>query len=130
MEGKRINNIIEHLESTAPSDEIIARINKPFRGKMNQTIGEALGVLSDTRRMIDQARRDIDALNLKEKSERTDAILADIDRKTKIITVELQDTSENLRLTAENLQKLSESLNRNPSDLIFTKPAPPRKPLE
>lgn len=132
VEGKRINNIIEHLESTAAHlDEIIARINKTVsEGKMNQTIGEALGVLSDTRRMIDQARRDIDALNLKEKSERTDAILADIDRKTKIITVELQDTSENLRLTAENLQKLSESLNRNPSDLIFPRPAPPRKSLE
>jgi len=86
--------------------------------------------LTDARRLINEAQRDIDALNLEEKSRQTDAILTDIDRKTKIITVELQDTSENLRLTAENLQKLSESLNRNPSDLIFTKPAPPRKPLE
>jgi len=132
VEGKRIDNILGHLESTAAHlDEIIARVNKNVsEGKINQTLGEALGVLTDARRLINEAQRDIDALNLEEKSRQTDAILTDIDPKTKIITVELQDTSENLRLTAENLQKLSESLNRNPSDLIFTKPAPPRKPLE
>ena len=80
--------------------------------------------------MIGQAKNEIDALKLHEKADRTDAILEDIDKKTKAITNELQDTSENLRVTSENLQKLSDSLKRDPSDLIFSKPAPPRKPME
>jgi len=53
-----------------------------------------------------------------------------VDMKTKTITNELQDTTENLRITSENLKTLADRLNRDPSELIFTKPAPPRKPME
>jgi phospholipid/cholesterol/gamma-HCH transport system substrate-binding protein len=86
--------------------------------------------LSDARTLIEKAKNDINTLNLKEKSARTDAMLDNIDQKSKAITEQLQDTSENLRVTSENLQKLSDNLVRNPSELIFPKPAPPRKPME
>ncbi len=132
VEGKRITNIMTHLENTsARLDETIAGINKTVaEGKVDRAVTEALGVLTDARKLIGKTREDIEALNLREKSAQTDAILQDIDKKTKIITTGLADTSENLRVTSENLQRLSESLNRDPSDLIFTKPAPPRKPME
>ncbi|MDD4092494.1 MAG: MlaD family protein [Smithellaceae bacterium] len=132
VEGKRITNMMTHLENTsAHLDETIARINKTVaEGKVDRAVTEALGVLTDARKLIGQAREDIGVLNLREKSAQTDAILENIDKKTRIITTGLADTSENLRVTSENLQKLSESLNRDPSDLIFTKPAPPRKPME
>jgi len=132
MEGKRINRIMANLESTSTNlDQTIAKINKTVgEGKVDQAVTEALGVLSDARKLIEQARGEIKGLNLREKAERTDAILGDIDKKTKTITNSLQDTAENLRVTSENLQKLSDSLNRDPSGLIFTKPAPPRKPME
>lgn len=130
--SKQINNIMAHLESiSANLDDAIARINKTVaEGKVDRTVTEALGVLSDARKLIVQAKDEFDALNLREKSEQTDAVLRNIDKKTKAITNNLADTSENLRATSENLQKLSDSLNRDPSELIFTKPAPPRKPLE
>ncbi|MEN6360168.1 MAG: MlaD family protein [Smithella sp.] len=131
--SKQVNNIMAHLESTSANlDDAIARINKTVvaEGKVDRTVTEALGVLSDARKLITQAKDEFDALNLREKSEQTDAVLRNIDKKTKTITNNLADTSENLRITSENLQKLSDSLNRNPSELIFTKPAPPRKPLE
>jgi phospholipid/cholesterol/gamma-HCH transport system substrate-binding protein len=132
VEGKRINNIMAHLESTSANlDEAIATINKTVaQGKVDRVVNETLGILSDARKLIGQAKSEINALNLKDKAERTDAILRDIDKKTKSITNDLHETSENLRVTSENLQKLSDSLNRDPSDLIFTKPAPPRKPME
>ena len=132
VEGKRITNMMTHLENTSANlDETIARINKTVaEGKVDRAVTEALGVLTDARKLIGQAREDIGVLNLREKSAQTDAILENIDKKTRIITTGLADTSENLRVTSENLQKLSESLNRDPSDLIFTKPAPPRKPME
>ena len=132
LEGKRINNIMASLESTAANlDETIAKINKTVaEGKVDRVVNETLGILSEARQLIGQARSEINGLNLREKAERTDAILKDIDKKTKTITSNLQDTSENLRATSENLQKLSDSLNRDPSDLIFRKPAPPRKAME
>lgn len=132
LEGKRINNIMANLESTSINlDQAIAKINKTVaEGKVDRVVNETLGILSEARQLIGQARSELNGLNLREKAERTDAILKDIDKKTKTITSNLQDTSENLRATSENLQKISDSLNRDPSDLIFTKPAPPRKAME
>ena len=130
--GKRINNIITHLESTSANlDQAMARINKTVaEGKVDRAVNETMGVLSDARQLIGQAKNEIESLNLKEKASRTDILLKDIDKKSKAITNELQDTSEHLRVTSENLQKISDNLTRNPSELIFAKPAPPRKTME
>jgi phospholipid/cholesterol/gamma-HCH transport system substrate-binding protein len=132
VDGKRVNHIMANLESTSANlDEAIAKINKTVaEGKVDRAVNETMGILSEARQLIGQARSEINTLNLREKAERTDAILGDIDKKTKAITSELQDTSENLRVTSENLQKLSDSLNKDPSDLIFPKRAPPRKAME
>lgn len=132
VDGKRINKIMANLESTSTNlDQAIAKINKPIaEGKVDRVINETMSILSEARQLIGQARSDLQGLNLREKAERTDAILKDIDKKTKTITNDLQDTSENLRMTSENLQKISDSLKRDPSDLIFRKPAPPRKAME
>ena len=99
-------------------------------GKMDRVVNETMEVLSDAHQLIEQAKNDIAVLKLQEKADQTDTILKDIDKKSKAITNALQDTSENLRVTSENLQKLSDNLTRNPSDLIFSKPAPPRKTME
>ena len=99
-------------------------------GKMGRVANETIEVLSDAHQLIGQAKNEIAALKLQEKADQTDTMLKDIDKKSKTITNALQDTSENLRVTSENLQKLSDNLTRNPSDLIFSKPAPPRKTME
>jgi phospholipid/cholesterol/gamma-HCH transport system substrate-binding protein len=130
--GKRVNNIITHLESTSANlDQTMAGINRTFaEGKVDKAVNETMGILSDARKLIGQAKNEIDALKLQEKANRTDVLLEDINKKAKVITNELQDTSEHLRVTSENLQRLSESLTKNPSELIFSKPAPPRKAME
>ena len=132
VEGKRINNIMTHLESTSSNlDQAISKINKTMNdGKVDRIVNQTMEVLSDAHQLIGQAKNEIDALKLQEKADRTDILLKDIDKKTKAITNELQDTSEHLRITSENLQKLSDNLTRNPSELIFSKPAPPRKAME
>jgi phospholipid/cholesterol/gamma-HCH transport system substrate-binding protein len=132
VEGKRINNIMTHLESTSANlDQAIARINKTVaEGKVDKVVNETMGILSDARKLIGQAKNEFESLNLKEKSSRADILLGEIGKKTKVITNELQDTSEHLRVTSENLQKLSDNLTRNPSELIFSKPPPQRKVME
>ena len=132
VNGKRINNIMNHLESTSNNlDQTMARVNKVVaEGKVDQVANETMATLNDARKLIGQAKKEIDALKLQEKADRTDILLGDINKKAKVITNELQDTSEHLRVTSENLQKLSESLTKNPSELLFSKPAPPRKAME
>lgn len=132
VKGKRINNIMSHLETTSRNlDQTMSRINKVVaEGKVDQLANETMATLSDARKLVDQAKKELEALKLQEKASRTDALLADINKKSKVITNELQDTSEHLRVTSENLQKLSESLTNNPSELIFSKPPPPRKIME
>ena len=132
VEGKRINNIMTNLESTSANlNQAISKINKTIaEGKVDRVVNETMGVLLDAHQLIGQAKNEIDALKLREKADRTDILLKDIDKKAQVITNELQDTSEHLRVTSENLQKLSDNLKRNPSELIFSKPAPPRKAME
>jgi phospholipid/cholesterol/gamma-HCH transport system substrate-binding protein len=131
-DSKKINNILTNLESTSVNlNQAIVKINKTMsEGKLDKALNETMGVLSDARQLIGQAKKEIEVLNLKEKSSRADILLEDIDHKTKVITNELQDTSEHLRVTSENLEKLSDDLKKHPSDLIFSKPAPPRKAME
>ena len=132
VEGKRVTNMMTHLGNTSANlDETIARINKTVaEGKVDRAVTEALGVLTDARKLIGQARNEISALNLREKSAQTDAILQDIDKKTKTTTTGLQAPTETLRVTSENLLRLSERLTRERSDLHFSNRAPPRTPRE
>lgn len=132
VQSKKLGNIMANLESTSANlDETIAKINKTVsEGKVDKAMNETIKSLSEARQLISQARGEIESLKLKDKADRADALIADIDKKTRTIAVQLQDTSENLRVTSENLQKLSDGLNRDPSELIFSKPAPPRKPME
>jgi len=131
-ENKKIDNILINLESTSSNlNQAIVKINKTIsEGKVDRTLNEAMGVLSDARQLIGQTKKEIEYLNLKEKSSRTNILLEDIDKKTKTIANELQDTSEHLRITSKNLEKLSDNLKRNPSELIFSKPAPQKKAME
>jgi phospholipid/cholesterol/gamma-HCH transport system substrate-binding protein len=132
LRGKKVNTIVDNLEATSGNlNQTIAKINKIVNeGKVDQAVSETLDVLSNARNLIRQAKDEISALDIERKSARTDRLLDDIEKKTKGITDELQDTAENLRITSENLQKLSDKLERNPSALIFSTPAPPRKPME
>ena len=45
-------------------------------------------------------------------------------------TANIDKSMENLRVTMENLQAFSESINDNPSELFFKRPAPPKKNME
>jgi phospholipid/cholesterol/gamma-HCH transport system substrate-binding protein len=132
LEGDRLDRIISNLESMSFNlDKSVAKINKTIaEGKIDDVFKETAETLANTRQLINRTRQEIEALNIPQHSVKTEMILDTLDKRTKSITLDLQDTAENLRVTSEYLQKLAESLNNNPSELIFTKPAPPRKSME
>jgi len=132
LEGKHFNNVMTNLESTSANlDSAIGKINKTLAaGTVDTALKETVNTLSDARQLINTARKEIDALKLAEKAVKTGVYLEELDKKTKSIANNLQDTSEYLRTTSENLQKLSENLNNNPSELIYQQPPPAKKILE
>lgn len=132
LAGHRTNRIMSKLESTSVNlNQSASRINKIVaEGKIDNIVQETSETLLNARELINSAKKEIEALNIAQQTARTGMILDTLDKRTGSITIELQDTAENLRTTSEYLQKLAESLNSNPSELIFSRPAPPRKPME
>jgi phospholipid/cholesterol/gamma-HCH transport system substrate-binding protein len=132
LAGGRMNNIIANLESMSSNlDKSVARINKTIAGgKIEAILKDTSSMLADARDLINRAKEEIETMKLAKQAARSGEILETIDNRSKSITLELQDTSENLRVTSEYLQKLAESLNNNPSELIFSPSAPPRKNFE
>lgn len=130
--GDRTKKIIGKLESTSANlDQSMAGINKLVaEGKVDNIVRETSETLLSARQLINSAKKEIEALNISRQTARTGIILDNLDKKTSSITSELEDTAENLRVTSEYLQKLAEKLNNNPAELIFSKPAPPRKMME
>lgn len=132
LAGGQTTRIMSNLESmSANLDKSVAKINKTIaEGKVDDILKDTATTLADTRRLVNHARQEIEALNLAQQTTKTGVILDTLDKKTKSITLDLQDTAENMRVTSEYLQKLAESLEGNPSELIFSRPAPPRKLME
>ena len=132
LAGDRTDRIMNNLESMSVNlDKAVTRINKTIaEGKIEDVLKETSETLLNARQLINRTKQEIAAMNLAEQTAKTGAVLETLDKRTKSIALDLQDTSENLRVTSENLQKLSESLNSNPSELIFSRPAPPRKTME
>jgi ABC-type transporter Mla subunit MlaD len=112
-------------------DKAVAKISKTVAsGKIDGLLKDTSDVLSDARHLINHTRQEIETMNLAQKTAKTDKILETLDKRTKSIALDLQDTAENLRVTSEYLQQFAEGLNNNPSDLLFSRPAPPRKKME
>jgi phospholipid/cholesterol/gamma-HCH transport system substrate-binding protein len=130
--GDRTTRIMSNLESMSVNlDKSVAQINKIVaEGKIEGVFQETSETLLHARQLINSTKKEIEALNLTQQTAKTGVILDTLDKRTKSITLDLQDTAENLRTTSEYLQKLAESLNNNPAELIFSRPAPPRKPME
>lgn len=132
LAGDRTNKIMSKLESTSANlDQSAARINKIVaEGKVDNIVQETSEAILNARQLINSAKKEIEALNISGQTVRAGMILDTLDKRTGSITIELQETVENLRTTSEYLQKLAESLNNNPAELIFSRPAPPRKSME
>lgn len=130
--GDRVNRTMKNLESMSVNlDKSVARINKIIEeGKIEGVLKETSEALIDARKLIESTRKKIESIDLAAQTVKTGEILETVDKRTKSISLDLQDTAENLRITSEYLQKLSESLNNDPSELIFSRPAPPKKPME
>ncbi len=150
LTGTKLNNIIANLESaTVTLETSVADIQRKVNAAdVERVVSDISGTLSEARGFIQSARQQIEAVRLAEQTakagevldtlseqttksgEKAQEVLDGLDKNAKAIAIELKDAAENLRVTSEQLQALAENLKDHPSELIFSRPAPPRKPME
>ncbi|MBW6485293.1 MAG: MCE family protein [Syntrophobacterales bacterium] len=132
MTDKRLTRIIANLESASLIlDRSAARIKEKIDAFETESVRRDIAAtLAETRVLIKSARQEIEAMQLPRQAAIAGEAIEAIDKSSRAIALKLQDSSENLRTASESLKGLAESLKNNPSELIFGRPGPPRKPLE
>ncbi len=76
--------------------------------------------------LVDQLKNTTKAVETFLGGKHTNNIMANLES----TTANIDKSMEKLRVTMENLQSFSESINDNPSELFFKRPAPPKKIME
>ncbi|MHB8092950.1 MAG: MlaD family protein [Syntrophales bacterium] len=150
MTDRRLTRIIANLESASLNlDRSAAGIKEKIdtfetesvRKDISATLAEThvlikstrqeiSATLAETRGLIISARQEIEAMQLPRQAAKAGEAIEALDKSSRSVALKLQDSAENLRTASESLKNLAESLKNNPSELIFSRPAPPRKPLE
>jgi len=129
LTDKRLDRIMSTLESTATNlDSISSRLESiSTEGKGSDLFEEARMTFVEARHALAEIRDQLVSLNLKETAGKADNLIEDMRKQTRLTAMEIHDTSENLRRASETLEKLLERLSMQPSDLIRSRPLPPKQ---
>jgi phospholipid/cholesterol/gamma-HCH transport system substrate-binding protein len=134
--GSRTHRILKNLESTsAHLNSTLSRVDKIVaEGHVEALVDDAKDMfqetkeaIADARGLVNDARKELKALKLAETARHTEGMAADLDRKSREITMDLKLAGENIRRASETLDALLQRLEANPSDLLFGEPPPPRR---
>jgi phospholipid/cholesterol/gamma-HCH transport system substrate-binding protein len=126
FDNARLNNTMKHIESTAMSlDSMARKIDRMIaEGKVDNVLLETQSTLSETRQLMKEVRNEIGAMKLADTTGKASRFLDHLDRKTRKISVDMEDTLHDIKSNSENLNRLLERLQNNPSELIFGNPEP------
>ncbi len=126
LRGERLGSILARLDSTAANLERASeRIDKALEeAKFKEVMLEAKATVSEARGLITDMRAQLEGMNLAETVGNANRLVQAVDRRTRVLAVEMTATSENLRRASETLELLLERLSAAPSDLIFGQPPP------
>lgn len=119
----KVDNLAAKLDRTASSLEMAVSPEKK-----DGIVSNANGVLLDTRAFIGDLHKEIKEMKLAETGQRASRLADDLSRSTAVVTRDLESILDGLRQTSEGLDLLVERVKNSPSDLIFSKPPPIRRP--
>lgn len=125
MSDKKIKQIMSSMAIVAvnleKASEIIADAMDE-NGKVDSIIVEAKAAVSDARKVISRIDGEIEAMNLSGTAGQASRLIDTMAKRTRVISTEMEATSENLRRASETLDALLERLHADPSDIIFSNP--------
>ena len=126
--GQKMTKIISNLEAmTQTLADSANELSKMVGdGRADTILTDARDTVRDAKETIAKLKTELEKMKLAETSAKTNRLIDDISRRSKVITTEIQLTGENLRRASENLDLLIERLKADPSDILFSDPPPKR----
>ncbi|MGD0275880.1 MAG: MlaD family protein [Syntrophales bacterium] len=123
---KRTTQILSNIESTTGHlEKTMARIDRIMgEGKVEDVLQETKDVMAESRSLVQQLHRDLDAFKLTEQGEMTRQWVGDLSERTRSVAQETQLTMENLRQVSGEMQLLMERMQVSPGDVIFSRVPP------
>ncbi len=127
--GAQMRRVMSNLESsTAALDKSMKRLDKIMaEGNLAGAIVEARQALAEARSLLTKLNTDVKDMRLKDTAAKANQLMDALGRTARTSAVDVQTATENLRRASESLDRLLERIEANPSDLFFSKPAPPRQ---
>ena len=127
--GGQMRRVMSNLESsTAALDKSMKRLDKIMaEGNLGEAIAEARQALAEARSLLAKLNSEVKDMRLKDTAVKANQVMDALGRTARTSAVDIQTTTENLRRASETLDRLLERIEANPSDLFFSKPAPPRQ---
>lgn len=126
--GKKMTKIIANLETA--TNKLADSANQVQKmvgdGRADSILTDARDTIRDSKETIAKLKQEIEKMKLGETTNKAERMIEDISRRSKLITIEIQQTGENLRRASENLDELIRRLKADPSDILFSDP-PPKK---
>jgi phospholipid/cholesterol/gamma-HCH transport system substrate-binding protein len=127
--GAQTKRIVSNLESsTTALDKSMKRLEKIIAdGNLGGTITEARQALTEARSLLSGLNNEVKDMRLKDTAAKANQVMDALGRTARTSAVDIQTSTESLRRASESLERLLERIEANPSDLLFSKPAEPRK---
>lgn len=128
LSSAKTGEIINNLESaTAHFDRTFRRTDRLLAGgNVDRILSNTKDTLAEARSTLKSIRTEVDALNLKDASKRTQKILDGLEKDSRKISTDLRATMANLRDVSENLEAFVEKIQANPSEVLFSSAPQPR----
>ncbi|MHB8109957.1 MAG: MlaD family protein [Syntrophorhabdaceae bacterium] len=127
--GKQMAKIIANLETA--TNKLADSANQVQKmvgdGRADAILTDARDTVRDSKETIARLKQEIEKMKLGETTAKASRMIDDISRRSKIITIEIQQTGENLRRASEDLDQLIQRLKADPSDILFSDPPPKKK---
>ena len=129
LSNPRINSILANADSvTAGLDKTVLLTNQRLEdSKLDEILVEARGAVTDARKLINGVKEELHAMKLAETAGKANRMVDVLERRTRAISFELEETSENLRQTTDTLDQLMDRVRSTPSDILFSKPPIPKR---
>ena len=129
LSNPNINSIL------ANADSVTARLGKTVQlanmrledRKLDEILLETKGITTDARKLIKSVQDELHAMKLADTAVKANHMVEGLEKKSRAISSELEETSENLRKTTDTLDQLLDRVKNTPSDILFSKPPVPKR---
>ncbi len=124
LSNPNIKSILANADSvTAKLDKTVQLTNARLEDrKLDEILLEIKGVMTDTRKLITSVQDEIHAMKLPDTAAKANRMVEGLEKRSRAITLELEETSENLRRTTDTIDQLMDRVRNTPSDVLFSKP--------